>query len=176
MAATKKTTVKPIALEYAAVGNSLLATPVAGTKVMGVLKGFAVGQDAFDETKIESEFFDNPFDIIYDGKPITFKFELANYMLSDLPPLFGGTYTAATATVDESYEAPTTAFSSEWEWKLSYQRGNRGLLIYKGKTVGTIKNDNKASLNYSVIITSLVYNDGTNDHMWKIIGDAKTGS
>lgn len=174
--AVKKTTLKPISLGYAAVGNSLLATPATYTNCMGVLKGFQVAQDAYDETNVEAEFFDSPFDILYTGKPIKFTFDLVNYALSELPPLFGGTYTAATATADETYEGATSAYTSEWEWHLSFQKGNRGLVLYKGKTVGLVKKEATGALGYSVTITSLIYNDGTNDHMYKIIGEAKTGA
>lgn len=174
MAATAKTTLKTISLGYAAVGNSLLGSPSTYTSVTGVLKGLTIAQDSPDETEIKAQFSDSPFDVLYTGKPITIKFELANYKLSDLTPLFGGTYTAASASADESYEGPTAAYTSEHEFKLGFQKGNRFLLIYRGNTVGTVKKDDDGALNFSVIITSLVYNDGTTDHMYQIIGDAKT--
>ena len=170
---SKKTTVKPIELGYAAVGNCLLTTPATYTKVMGVLKGFSIAQDTPDETEIEAEFYDSPFDIIYDGKPIKFTFDLVNYDLSELPALFGGAYTAATASVEESYEGAVSAYTTEHEWKLSYQRGNAGVILYKGKTIGTIKQDSGGALAYSVTITSLVHTASDVDYMYKIIGDPK---
>ena len=166
----KKTTLKPIGLGYRAVG----ASSGDYTKLMGVLKGLAIAQDDPDSTEIEGEFYDVPFDIIYDGNPVKMTFELTNYALSELPPLFGGTYTAGTTTVEEEYEAAPTAYTSEHEWKLDFGRGFGSLLIYKGLTVGTLKKDADGALNYAVTITTLVYNDGTNDHLYKIIGDKAT--
>ena len=158
----KKTTVKPIGLGYRAVGGS-----GDYTKVMGVLKGLAVGQDAPESTEIEAEFFDSPFDIFYDGNPVTMTFELANYDLSELPNLFGGTYDAGTDT----YEGAANAYTTEWEWKLDFGRGFASLVLYKGLTIGTIKKDADGALNYSVTLTALVYTDNENaEHMYKIVG------
>lgn len=164
---TKKTTVKPIGLGYRAVGASGDYTPL-----MGVLKGLAIGQDEPDSTEIEAEFFDAPFDIFYDGKPVTMTFELANYDLSELPALFGGSYNDAT----DVYEGATNAFTSEHEWKLDFGRGNAALVIVRGLTLGTIKKDADGALNYSVTITALVYNDGVSDHMYKIVGNGATAT
>ena len=160
----KKTTLKPVALGYRPVGS---AASVAYTPFMGVLKGLSIGQDEPESTEIEAEFYDAPFDIQYDGNPVTFNFELANYDLSELPPIFGGTYEDSTDT----YEGAASAFTSEHEWKLDFQRGNKSLVIYKGLTVGTIKKDEDGALNYAVTISSLVYTDDQNhDHMYKIVG------
>lgn len=164
---TKRTTLKPISLGYRAVGAT---ASTAYTPLMGVLKGLSIAQDAPDSTEIEAEFYDAPFDIFYDGNPVTLTFELANYDLSELPALFGGTYTAAADSVPESYEGAASAFTSEHEWKLDFGRGNASLVIYKGLTIGTMKKDADGALNYTVTITALVYNDGTTDHMYKIIG------
>lgn len=168
---TKRTTLKPISLGYRAVGS---AAATEYTPLMGVLKGLSIAQDAPDSTEIEAEFYDAPFDIFYDGNPVTLTFELANYELSELPALFGGTYTAASgegsSAVPESYEGAASAFTSEHEWKLDFGRGNASLVIYKGLTIGTMKKDADGALNYTVTITALVYNDGTTDHMYKIIG------
>lgn len=164
---TKRTTLKPISLGYRAVGSE---AATAYTPLMGVLKGLSIAQDAPDSTEIEAEFYDAPFDIFYDGNPVTLTFELANYELAELPELFGGTYSAAAGDVAESYEGAASAFTSEKEWKLDFGRGNASLVIYKGLTIGTMKKDADGALNYTVTITALVYNDGTNDHMYKIIG------
>lgn len=162
----KKTTLKPIELGYRPVGSQ---SSVAYTKFMGVLKGLTIGQDEPDSTEIEAEFFDAPFDIIYGGNPVTFNFELANYDLSELPSIFGGTYDSQTDT----YEAAASAFTSEHEWKLDFQRGHQSIVIYKGLTVGTIKKDEDGALNFAVTISSLVYTDTDNvDHMYKIVGRA----
>lgn len=167
----KKTTLKPIALGYRAVG----AASGDYTKVMGVLKGLAIAQDEPDSTEIEAEFYDSPFDIIYQGKPVTMTFELANYDLNELDELFGGTYTAGSSGVAEVYDGPTAATTKEYEWKLDFGRGFGSLVIYKGLTVGTLKKDADGALNFSVTITSLVYTDTSVtpnvDHMYKIIGD-----
>lgn len=165
----KKTTVKPIALSYRNVG----ATSGDYTKLMGVLKGLSIAQDDPESTEIEAEFFDSPFDIFYDGNPVTMTFELANYELSELPALFGGTVTEASATAEESYEGAHNAYTSEHEWKLDFGRGYKSLVIYRGLTVGTLKKDSDGALNYNVTITALIYNDGTNDHMYKIVGEKK---
>ena len=93
-------------------------------------------------------------------------FELATYDLSELPALFGGTYDST----NNVYEGATSAYTSEHEWKLDFGRGNSALVIARGLTVGTIKKESDGALNYSVTITALVYNDGTTDHMYKIVG------
>ena len=165
----KKTTLKPIGLGYRAVGS---AASVEYTKFMGVLRGLTIAQDEPESTEIEAEFYDAPFDIFYQGNPVTMTFELANYDLSELPAVFGGTYTPGTSTTAEVYEGAPSAFTSEKEWKLDFGRGFGSLVIYKGLTVGTLKKDADGALNYSVTITALVYTDGSNnDHMYKIIGD-----
>lgn len=159
---SKKTTVKTAALGFRAVGGS-----GDYTKCMGVLKGLSIGQDDPDSTEIEAEFFDAPFDIIYDGNPVTFNFELANYDLADLPALFGGSYDAGTDT----YEGAANAFTTEYEWKLDFQRGNSALVLYRGLTVGTIKKDEDGALNYNVTITALNWTDQNQvEHMYKIVG------
>lgn len=156
----KQTTVKAVSLGFREVGDDGDYTPL-----MGVLKGLTIGQDEPDSTEIEAEFYDSPFDIFYDGNPVTMTFELANYDLEDLPDLFGG-------EIDENddYESAANAFTSEWEWKLDFGRGFSSLVIYRGLTIGTLKKDADGALNYSVTITALVYNDGTDDHMYKIVG------
>ena len=163
----KRTTLKAVELGYRAVGSQ---SSVAYTKVMGVLKGLTIGQDAPDSTSIDAEFYDSPFDIFYDGNPVTLTFDLANYDLSELPNLFGGSATAATVSVEDTYEAAAAAYTTEYEWQLSFSRGNSALVIYRGLTIGTLKKDADGALNYSVTITALVYNDGTNDHMYKLVG------
>ena len=166
----KKTTVKPISLGYRAVG----ASDGAYTPLMGVLKGLTIGQDDPDSTEIEAEFYDAPFDIFYDGNPVTMTFELANYELSELPALFGGTYTAGTAQAAETYEGATNAYTSEHEWKLDFGRGYNSLVIVRGLTIGTLKKDADGALNYNVTITALVYTDTSVtpnvDHLYKIVG------
>lgn len=163
---SKKTTVKPIALGYREVGSK----SGTYTSLMGVLKGLSIGQDDPDSTEIEAEFYDAPFDIFYDGNPVTMTFELANYDLSELSPLFGGTHTAAGSATAEEYEGATNAYTSEHEWKLDFGRGNASLVIARGLTIGTLKKDADGALNFNVTITALVYNDGTNEHMYKIVG------
>ena len=160
-----KTTVKPISLQYGEVGGAV------STRLMGVLKGLTIGQDEPDATEIEAEFYDSPFDIFYDGNPVTLTFELANYDLSELPALFGGTYTAGTSGAADEYEGAPNAYTSEHSWQLDFDRGHASLYIYKGLTVGTIKKDEDGALNYAVTISSLVYNDGTDNHMYKIVGE-----
>lgn len=159
---TKRTTLKPIGLGYRTVG----AGTGDYTQLMGVLKGLSIAQDDPDSTEIEAEFYDAPFDIFYDGNPVTMTFELANYDLSELPALFGGSFNDAT----NEYEGAANAYTSEHEWKLDFGRGNSALIIARGLTIGTLKKDADGALNYNVTITALVYNDGTNDHMYKIVG------
>lgn len=167
----KKTTVKAISLAHRAVGGSGDYTPF-----MGVLKGLAINQDTPDSTEIEAEFYDAPFDIFYQGKPVTMTFELANYDLADLPAVFGGSYDAT----NDVYEGATTAYTSEKEWKLNFGRGNASLIIARGLTVGTLKKDADGALNYSVTITALVYTDNSTnpatDVMYKIVGNVSGGS
>lgn len=167
-----KTTLKPIGLGYRDVGAQASASY---TRLMGVLKGLAIAQDEPDSTTIDAEFYDSPFDIFYQGKPVTMTFELANYELSELPDLFGGSRTAGTTTAEEVYEGAASAYTSEHEWKLDFGRGYGSLVIYKGLTVGTLKKDADGALNFSVTITALVHTTGSGnnavDHMYKIIGD-----
>lgn len=152
----KRTTLKPIKLGYRAVGGS-----GEYTSLMGVLKGLTIGQDEPDSTEIEAEFYDSPFDILYEGNPVTLNFELANYDLSELPALFGGQYQEGQNKEEDVYYGATSAFTSEHEWKLDFGRGLASLIIYRGLTVGTIKKDEDGALNYSVTITSLVHTIGT---------------
>ena len=162
----KKTTVKAIALKYGEVGAD------ATTPLMGVLKGLTISQDEPDSTEIEAEFFDTPFDIFYDGNPVTLNFELANYDLSELSPLFGG------SVASNEYEGASVATTTEHSWELSFGRGHNALYIYRGLTVGTIKKDADGALNFAVTITALTYETTsgsgtsavTTSHMYKIIG------
>lgn len=168
-----KTTVKAVRLAYGTTGGD------ATTKLMGVLKGLSIGQDAPESTEIEAEFYDSPFDIFYDGNPVTMTFELANYELSELPALFGGTYTpAGDSQKPETYEGAANAFTSEHSWQLDFGRGHAALYIYKGLTIGTIKKDADGALNYSVTITALVHTTGNGeeavDHMYKLVGRSAT--
>lgn len=153
-----KTTVKPISLKFGTVGGD------ATTACMGVLKGFAINQDTPDEQTIDAEFYDVAFDTIKSGKPIKFTFELANYDLADLPALFGGSVDSKTG----DYEAPVSVYTSEHSWEVEFQRGHKSVYIYKGSTTGTIKKDADGALNYSVEVAATIYNDGTNDHIYKI--------
>lgn len=159
----KATTVKPISLKYGTVGST------ASTALMGVLKGLTIGQDEPDSTEIEAEFYDSPFDIFYDGNPVTMTFELANYDLEELPALFGGTYDSSAHT----YEGAPTAYTTEHSWQLDFGRGHSALYIYKGLTIGTLKKDADGALNFSVTITALVHTTGSGteavDHMYKIV-------
>ena len=139
---------------------------------MGVLKGLTIGQDEPDSTEIEAEFYDSPFDIFYDGNPITMTFELANYDLNELPALFGGSYDST----NKIYEGATNAYTSEHSWQLDFGRGHQALYIYKGLTIGTLKKDADGALNYNVTITALIHTTGAGttqspyvDHMYKII-------
>jgi len=156
-----KTTVKPISLGYRDVGSS-------GNyrMLMGVLKGLTIGQDEPEATEIEAEFYDSPFDIFYDGNPVTMTFELANYTLDELPDLFGGAY----EQVDDEYDGEANVYTSEHEWKLDFSRGYASLVLYRGLTIGTIKKDADGALNFSVTITALIYEDGDESHMYKIVG------
>lgn len=157
----KQTTVKPISLGYRDVGGTGEYTPF-----MGVLKGLTVGQDEPDSTEIEAEFFDSPFYIFYEGNPVTMSFELANYELKELPPIFGGKYDPETDT----YDGPATATTTEHEWKLDFGHGFNSLIICNGLTVGTIKKDADGALNFSVTITSLVHEEKGEQHLYKIVG------
>ena len=161
----KVTTVKPISLGYRQIGSQGNYVPL-----MGVLKGLSISQDEPDSTEVEAEFYDSPFDIFYEGNPVTMTFELANYDLQDLQPLFGGVFHGAGSGDPDMYDAKANAYTSEWEWRLNFSRGNSALVIYRGLTIGTIKKDADGALNYSVTITAIVYNDGNNDHIYKIVG------
>lgn len=161
----KKTTIKPIALGYRTVGSSGNYTPL-----MGVLKGLTLSQDEPDSTEIEAEFYDSPFDIFYEGNPLTMSFELTNYDLEELPPLFGGS-----VDLEEDYEGNPVAYTSEWEWRLEFSRGYNAIVIARGLTEGTIKKDTDGALNFAVSITALIYHDTSvspaKDIMYKIVAE-----
>ena len=158
--AQAKTTVKTAMLYYREVGsNGDYST------LKGLLKGFTLSQDEPDSTEIEAEFYDTPWDIVYDGNPITMSFELANYSLDELPKFFGGTYDAT----NDKYEGATAAFTTEWEWVIKFQRGHKAFGLYRGLTVGTPKKDEDGAFNYAVTITSMLYTDSNNvDHLYFI--------
>ena len=165
----EKVTLQPASLGFRPVGGT-----GEYTNVKGVLDGMALAKDANTSTSIVSQFSDNPFAILEKGNPQKLTFELTQYALADLPALFGGTYTAASTTADETYDEPVDAFSTELEWLISYKQGNQAYKIFRGHTIGSVKQDNNAGLNYSVTITALLYNDGTKDYTTQIIGDPKT--
>ena len=147
----KKTTLKTASLGYRAVGSS-----GNYTDVMGVLKGLSISQDDPDATEIEAEFYDTPFDISYDGNPPVMSFALVNYDLSELPALFGGTYDATTDT----YEFAGNVHTSEYEWKLDFQKGNKSYIIRRGVTLGTIVKEEDGALAFNVTVTGLTTSDG----------------
>lgn len=151
----KATTVKAISLGYRPAGSAICNNAESYTPLMGVLKGLTIGQDDPDSSSIDAEFFDVPFDIFYDGQPITFNFELANYELEGqeivLTDLFGGNWEYQ----EEEYDGSPYAFSSEWEWRIEFSRGHKGIVMYRGLTIGTIKKDEDGALNFNVTITSL---------------------
>lgn len=158
--ADQKTTVKTAMLYYRTVGST-----GAYNRLNGLLKGFTVSQDEPDSTEIEAEFYDTPWDIAYEGNPITFNFELANYSLSQLPTFFGGTYDSAT----DRYEGAASVTTTEWEWVIEFKRGHKALGIYKGLTIGTPKKDEDGAFNYAVTITSTLYTDTNEvDHLYFI--------
>jgi len=165
----EKVTLQPFNLQYRAVGGT-----EEYKEMKGVLDGMALSKDANTSTSISGQFYDNPLAIMEKGNPQKLAFELTQYSLADLPALFGGTYTAASTTADETYDEPVDAFSTEYEWLISYKQGNTGYKIFRGHTIGSVKQDNNAGLNFSITITALVYNDGAEDHTTQIIGDPKT--
>lgn len=168
MALDKKTTLKPISLGYRGVGSG---SGVKYTRLMGVLKGLAIGQDEPESNEIEAEFYDTPFDIFYSGNPVTMTFELANYDLNELPALFGGE-----VTEEGDYEGAASAFTSEHEWVLNFGRGFGSLVIYKGLTIGTLKKDADGALNYNVTITSSVVTVDGKDKIYKIKKEAEAST
>lgn len=181
---TKATTVKAISLGYRPAGSAICNNAETYTPLMGVLKGLTIGQDDPDSSSIDAEFFDVPFDIFYDGQPITFNFELANYELEGqetvLTDLFGGYWEYQ----EQEYDGSPYAFSSEWEWRIEFSRGHKGIVMYRGLTIGTIKKDEDGALNFNVTITSLdakgtrvydiatkTYKTVSDNKMYSIIGD-----
>lgn len=162
MATTAKTTVQTAMLYYREVGST-----DAYNKLRGLLKGFTLSQDEPDSTEIEAEFYDTPWDIVYDGNPITMNFELANYSLDQLPTFFGGKVNG------DRYEGATTATTTEWEWVIEFKRGHKAFGIYRGLTVGTPKKDEDGAFNYAVTITSmLVQGEGNAEDKLYFIDDA----
>lgn len=158
--ANAQTTVQTAMLYYRPVGSE-----GEYKKLRGLLKGFTLAQDEPDSTEIEAEFFDTPWDIVYDGNPITMNFELANYALNQLPQFFGGTYDAE----KDRYEGATSATTTEWEWVIEFKRGHKAFGLYRGLTVGTPKKDEDGAFNYAVTITSMLYTDSAdNDHLYFI--------
>lgn len=158
----KKTTLKTASLGYRAVGGD-----GEYTKVMGVLKGLTISQDEPDATEIEAEFYDTPFDISYDGNPPVMSFTLVNFDLSDLPALFGGTYDSA----KDEYTFAANAHTSEYEWKLEFQKGNKAYVIHRGVTLGTIVKEEDGALGFNVTVTGLTTDD---EKVQSIIGKDTT--
>ncbi len=159
-------------LGYRTVG----ATSGSYTDVSGVLKGLTITQDEPESTSIDAEFFDSPFYIEYTGNPVTINFELANYDLTELAGLIGGTTSGTPAL----YTAPTQITSIEKEWKLDFGVGFQSLIIYKGQLVATLKKDEDGALNYACTITSLMHNAGTDAEpdykLYAILDAAATSS
>ena len=91
-----KTTLKLVDLAYGPQRTAFATPPATYTECKGLLKGFAMTQDDADAKDIENEFSPSPWDILYTGKPLKMAFSLVNFTLAELPPLIGGTYTAAT--------------------------------------------------------------------------------
>ena len=91
--------------------------------------------------------------------------------------VYDGTNVATSDSIkyNEKYSGATSAYTTEWEWKITYQKGNKGMVLYRGKTAGTLKQENKGALGYSVTITSLVAgsntDDASDDKMYDIIGE-----
>lgn len=164
------TTLKAKMLGYRDVG----ATSSDYTNVAGVLKGLTITQDEPESTSIDAEFSDSPFYIEYTGNPVTINFELANYTLSELVGLFGG------SVANNIYEAPTQITSVEKQWKLDFGHGFNSLIIYKGQLVGTLKKDEDGALNYACTITSLMetYTDNnvTKYRTYAIVGPDQSAS
>lgn len=154
----KKTTLKTASLGYRAVGGN-----GEYTAVMGVLKGLTLSQDDPESTEIEAEFYDAPFDITYDGNPPVMSFSLVNYDLSELPNLFGGTYDATTDT----YDMPSNAFTTEYEWRLEFQKGNKYYVMTRGLTIGTIGKEEDGAFAFNVTVTGLTDASGKTH---KIVG------
>lgn len=171
----KNTTLKATMLGYREVG----ASSGDYTDLSGVLRGLTITQDEPESTSIDAEFFDSPFYIEYTGNPVTINFEWANYSLSELAALIGGTRTAGTTTAEENYAAPTSITSIEKEWKLDFGVGFKSLIIYRGALVATLKKDEDGALNYACTITSLNHNNGTDAdpdyRIYSIVGE-KTSS
>ena len=161
--ATATTTVQTAMLYYRPVGST-----GEYSKLKGLLKGFTLAQDEPDSTEIEAEFYDTPWDIVYDGNPITMTFELANYSLDQLPTLFGGTYDATA----NRYEGATSAHTTEWEWVIEFKRGHKAFGLYRGLTIGTPKKDEDGAFNYAVTITSMLYTDTNDEDHLYFIDDA----
>lgn len=171
----KNTTLKATMLGYREVG----ATTGSYTDLSGVLRGLTITQDEPESTSIDAEFFDSPFYIEYTGNPVTINFEWANYSLSELYALIGGTRTAGTNSTAEKYDAPTSITSIEKEWKLDFGVGFKSLIIYRGALVATLKKDEDGALNYACTITSLNHNAGTdqnpNYRIYSIVGEETSG-
>jgi len=159
----KKTSIKLMDFEYGPV-RAAIATAPTYTKCQGLLKGFTLSQEDPNATKIDSELLANPYATIYKGTPIVFKFELVNFDLEDLPPLFGGTYTAGVAgTSGATYDAPDDIYTTNHEWKVSFQKGLDSMIMFNGLTMGIIKKEADGALSYSVTVTAETL----------IIGDSK---
>lgn len=193
MAANEKnTTLKAVMLGY----RDVDAESGGYTELSGVLRGLTITQDEPESTSIDAEFFDSPFYIDYTGNPVTINFEWANYSLSELENLLGGTKTngteptgtPATGGTPENYAAPTSITSVEKEWKLDFGVGYKSLIIYRGALVATLKKDEDGALNYACTITSLINEHSittgsganavttTTKRIYSIVGDIPTSS
>jgi len=163
-----KTSVKLIDFEYGPLRTAIATAPTY-TKCQGILKGFTLSEADPDANTIDSELFSAPFDTIYQGKPVVFKFDLVNFELSDLTPLFGGTYSAGTpGTVAATYDAPADITTTEHEWRVSFQRGFDNFILFDGLTIGTVKKDANGALGYSVTATAKILKLGDINYIYRI--------
>ena len=164
----KKTSIKLMDFEYGPVRTTIATAPTY-TKCQGLLKGFTLSQDDPNATNVDSELLASPWEIIYKGTPIVFKFELVNFDLADLPPLFGGTYTAGVAgTSAATYDAPDDVYTTNHEWKMSFMKGIDSVIMFNGLTVGVIKKEADGALSYSVIVTAQTLTIGDSRYTYRL--------
>lgn len=155
MASQDLMTYKCKGLSYAEVGGGDSAEY---TPLMGVLEGLTITQDAAEETPINAEFYDFPFDNVGTLGSYAIEFDLVKYKPEEIVAMEGGKYDAATGM----YELPSSFQNVFKQFKLEFYNGIEYLIIWKGKvaTNWTGSDLKTAPVSLHVKITALVDDAG----------------
>jgi len=142
-------------------GNPQGSPPTYGdyTPLMGVLNGMGGDQAEPTMTSIEAQFFDPNFVDIPEGQPYIMNITLVKFTLSELNDLLGGFYTAATATVPESWSPPVGTPIIFYDWVLGFATG-RKLHLFNGQITSNLTTPGDGASGYNIQITAQAGADG----------------